>query len=286
MWTARASLDAGLSSSNSTAQAGLCPKLLCSSGGGWNLRTIVLVGLVFHSVYLFSIIDIYFRSPIVHGMAPRVSLAEPPARRVVVFVADGLRADKLFERLAVIQRRDGSGKYFLREVVEKQGLWGVSHARVPTESRPGHVALFAGFYEDVSAVTKGWKANPVEFDSVFNESGRAWSWGSPDILPMFANNVPQMYAHSYHSDSEDFASVASSLDTWVFDRVEELFAKSHKNHTLSSQLREPQSVFFLHLLGIDTNGHAHRPYSSEYDQPPVCKPSFQGLSEIVEKEHS
>lgn len=65
--------------------------------------------------------------------------------------ADGLRADKFYEP-------DSEGNFrapFLRSIIESQGRWGVSHARPPTESRPGHVAIIAGFYEDPSAVTKG-----------------------------------------------------------------------------------------------------------------------------------
>jgi phosphatidylinositol glycan class N len=116
-------------------------------------------------------------------------------------LADGLRADKLFEEHMFRAK-------FLSSVVETRGSWGISHTRVPTESRPGHVAIIAGFYEDVSAVTKGWKMNPVNFDSVFNESFRTWSFGSPDILPMFkygATDQDKVEMFMYPAESEDFA---------------------------------------------------------------------------------
>uniref|UniRef100_A0A4W4F675 GPI ethanolamine phosphate transferase 1 n=1 Tax=Electrophorus electricus TaxID=8005 RepID=A0A4W4F675_ELEEL len=226
--------------------------------------TFFIAGLLVHVVFFISIFDIYFTSPLVHGMKPQHLPLPPPAKRLVLFVADGLRADSLFK-----PEINGTvrAQYLRYLVIEERGAWGISHTRVPTESRPGHVALIAGFYEDVSAVAKGWKENPVEFDSVFNESRHAWCWGSPDILPMFAKGASGSHVHTYTypATMEDFASTdASKLDTWVFHEVKGFFNSAKENQTLLSILHEEQTVFFLHLLGIDTNGHAHRPMSKEY----------------------
>jgi phosphatidylinositol glycan class N len=174
---------------------------------------------------------------------------------------------------------------FLRSRVLEHGTFGVSHTRVPTESRPGHVALIAGLYEDVSAVTTGWKLNPVNFDSVFNRSRHTWSWGSPDILPMFQlGAVPgRVDADSYGSEEEDFSREASYLDTWVFDKVKALFAEAATNATLNAMLREDKNVFFLHLLGLDTNGHAYRPYSKEYlNNIKVVDNGIKEITSIIE----
>ena len=192
-----------------------------------------------------------------------------------MILGDGLRADKAFQYFPdPSPGREQEADWqeprplapFLRSRVLEHGTFGVSHTRVPTESRPGHVALIAGLYEDVSAVTTGWKLNPVHFDSVFNRSRHTWSWGSPDILPMFQEGaVPgRVDAFMYGAEEEDFSKDATHLDTWVFERVEELFASASKDAELDARLRQDKNVFFLHLLGLDTTGHSYRPYSREY----------------------
>jgi len=199
-------------------------------------------------------------------MTPHAVELEPPADRLFLFVADGLRADKLYQ----LYNEEGGNVTkapFLRNIVQNEGTWGVSHTRVPTESRPGHVAIIAGFYEDVSAVTTGWTMNPVNFDSVFNESHHTWSFGSPDILPMFqhgATDPSKVETFMYPPDFEDFTTEASNLDTWVFDHVKDLFQNASVDSELDTNLKAKKNVFFLHLLGLDTNGHAFRPHSEEY----------------------
>ncbi|MBW0489364.1 hypothetical protein O181_029079 [Austropuccinia psidii MF-1] len=269
---------------------------------------LLILGIFFHASYLVSIFDVYFVSPVVKVNQRFSSLdrivgeptnsriqARPLASRVVLIVGDGLRADKLFSffpdppfnpplpvpQLPALQPVPNSPHQkipskmtpapYLRALIENgQASWGVSHTRVPTESRPGHVAIIAGMYEDVSAVTRGWKMNPVNFDSVFNQSSHSFTFGSPDILPMFkygASDPSRVDAWSYHEEAEDFTKDAAQLDVWVLDRLKLLLSEAKKagpGSSLDRQLRSDKVFFFLHLLGLDTTGHSYRPHSPEY----------------------
>ncbi|KIJ64347.1 hypothetical protein HYDPIDRAFT_133114 [Hydnomerulius pinastri MD-312] len=238
-----------------------------STSNSHHVLKLLILGIIFHVVFIASVFDCYFMSPVVHGMS-RHGSAPGESKRLVLIVGDGLRADLLFtpNGFPSVESSPEVVAPYLRSIAENRGAYGVSHTRVPTESRPGHVAIIGGMYEDVSAVTKGWKTNPVDFDSVFNQSSHTFSFGSPDILPMFAKGatIGKVRTWSYDEEAEDFTKDATTLDTWVLDQLRVLFQNASQDATLNSNLHEDKVIFFLHLLGLDTTGHSYRPHSKEY----------------------
>ena len=222
------------------------------------------IAIAFHITYIFTIFDIHFGDPVINDIINsygEVSGTAQPARRVVVYVADGLRADKAFQL--------GQGPPFddvipfLRSKITGGGSFGVSHTHVPTETRPGLVALFAGVREDVSTFSTGWNIDPVNVDNVFNRSRRSWVWGGETSVAMFAKGTAQdrHYVDYWPKEMEDYSKDATDLDKWVFDRAASFFSTPTVAHPT---LREDRTIFYFHFGGIDATGHSHRPYSHEY----------------------
>ena len=55
---------------------------------------------------------------------------------------------------------------------------------------------------------------------------------------------------------------ATALDVWVLEHLRTLFHNASTDPALDATLHQEQTVFFLHLLGLDTTGHSYRPHSA------------------------
>ncbi|KAJ8736343.1 hypothetical protein PYW08_006999 [Mythimna loreyi] len=217
------------------------------------------IGIFLHITFLFSIFDIYFKSPIVKNVVPYQPQHDYLADRLVLFVVDGLRAESFVNYTTMP---------YLRSVANSYGRWGISNTQVPTESRPGHVAVIAGFYEDPSAIAKGWKENPVDFDSVFNQTSYTWCWGTYDIVNIFtkANIDDHIVVHEFDPYDQSFSTDKNTtlLDAWVFENVKKFFQESYYNNLTKEKLQSTKIILFLHLLGTDTAGHTHKPKTPNF----------------------
>ncbi|TFY65328.1 hypothetical protein EVJ58_g2055 [Rhodofomes roseus] len=208
---------------------------------------LLLIGLVFHLVYIGTVFDCYFTSPVVHGMR-RFKAKHGEAKRLVLIVADGLRADLALAQnpFPSIPSAPEFAAPYLRSIIESRGAFGISHTRVPTESRPGHVALI------------GRTSSP----ELTSEGKLSLLY----ILPMFARGATpgKVDMWCYDEDEEDFTKDATALDVWVLEHLRTLLHNATTDRNLDRTLHQEQTVFFLHLLGLDTTGHSYRPHSPEY----------------------
>ena len=82
-------------------------------------RVVVLYAFVIHLIFVYSTFDVHFQSPLVQGVERSRTVIEAPAKRLVIFVADGARADAAFRR--------GSARH-VQERAER-GAWGRRHTK-------------------------------------------------------------------------------------------------------------------------------------------------------------
>ncbi|XP_039494703.1 GPI ethanolamine phosphate transferase 1 [Drosophila santomea] len=122
----------------------------------WKSKVVLL-----HLLLLMCLLRIYYQAGPLAPLEPQKTLPEmrlpPPADRLVVFLLEGLRMDTLFAD-------NCSGAAYMRDIIMRQGLIGISTTSVPTLTRSAEVALFAGFNEMPSIL-------PTDtFDTIFNRT--------------------------------------------------------------------------------------------------------------------
>lgn len=103
--------------------------------------------------------------------------------------------------------------------------------------------IFLHFYADEIMLINVWETTLSKCDCF----GENMVLLSPDILLI-----------------QSTCADASFLDEWSFDQFHALLNRSNDDPKIKQLLHQDNVVIFLHLLGCDTNGHAHRPYSSIY----------------------
>ncbi|XP_018328043.1 GPI ethanolamine phosphate transferase 1-like isoform X2 [Agrilus planipennis] len=141
---------------------------------------LVILSLTVHLLLLLCTLDIYFSTPLVHTSNHfKVKGVKPPANRIVFILADGLSA------AAFYTKNFSTVTPFLHSIKENESSWGLSHVQPPTESRPQHTALLAGFNEDPSSIFSRWKYNLYDFDTVLRLANMTFYFGSAACFRYF-----------------------------------------------------------------------------------------------------
>ena len=214
---------------------------------------IIVIGILFHLIFSYSMLDIFFNFKINYGMTPHppsLNENEIPSKRVSIIIIDGARMDTLFNLIS-------SGKTpFLKEVIEERGIYGISHTKAPTETYPCITALFTGHFYDGAISLKHYFKKSFILDSVFNESRHSWAFGRD--INFLQKNAKNLEFEDY--PLEEY-KVYELNDYEMFYTSTKLFENATLNETLNNMLNQNKILFVHHLNYSDRIGHVYGPTS-------------------------
>ncbi|XP_049851537.1 GPI ethanolamine phosphate transferase 1-like [Schistocerca gregaria] len=211
--------------------------------------------LLFHLLYTFSAVDIYFNSMILDDslVSQQAPLGGPvPADRVALIVIDGLRADLFLEDMPTIP--------YLYEIARERGVWGISHADMPTETRNGFIRILGGYMEDFNNILV-----PLGKDkyvkSLLDTATKAHIWSTDD----HSGGRPISYLFTklkYKFNNY----LCQGDDEFVVEDTKRLFEEGAGDLEEQRQLNGTGRFFVFHMTCTDTVGHIKKPHSPEYKQ--------------------
>ena len=182
-----------------------------------------------HALLIYAMFDVHFLTPLVHGMEPTsADFRRRPRRRLVVIVADGLRADRLFELEDRPRRRTLTPRAFparrsLHRVAREDGPLGQSATPGrPRNLAPGSSPSSPAFTRTRAPSRRVGTPTPWSSTTLLNQSSAAWAIGAPSVVPLFASGIAHVRARACTpTRMEDFAASSdhAALDECVLDRT-------------------------------------------------------------------
>jgi len=217
---------------------------------------IIILSIFFHILFGYSMMDILYKFPLNYGMpthSASLSDEETLSDRVVILAFDGFRADTFYETINY-----GKNPY-LQKIIRERGVYGVSHLKAPTETKPCFTAMCTGHFQDGSLALKHIFKQFVVSDSIFNQSSHAWGVGF--IIDVFTEQAKQMENVPRTDYKYNNTIFYISYDFNIFHTIIDLLKNAALNKTGETykNLNKKKITFLMHITETDGLGHTYGP---------------------------
>ncbi|XP_014243879.1 GPI ethanolamine phosphate transferase 1-like [Cimex lectularius] len=200
----------------------------------------VIVNLVF----LYFVYILHFKTFTLTKRKECDIKIEPSARRVAIFVSEGLGSDFLFN----VTAEDGRERSLLRRVVEGEGAWGVSKCFSQEGSMQGIMALLSGTQYDPSIVLYYAKLVRLKLDNVFSRVDQVYIIGDPYFPEIFEgkkkkNWLVKTWTRKFKEEIDSGGNFFA-YDDFAIDNLGELF-------TDKTRKTDNKTIYVFFLSGVN-----------------------------------